>query len=101
MSSARELHELNLVSSSTLKLRATALLAEGTGEAVFEACVRFHEAARLERKAVEALSPCPPETRLLGSVSPSGHHKNKLIGLIRRMLGIGARRGPDSWPRWS
>jgi hypothetical protein len=68
MSTAAELHEVNLVSSSKLKLRATALLAEGTDAALFDACVLFHEAARLERRAVESLSPCPPETRLAGSV---------------------------------
>ncbi|MEI9939253.1 MAG: hypothetical protein WDO69_18690 [Pseudomonadota bacterium] len=68
MSTAAELYEVNLVSSSKLKLRAKAGLAEGTAEAIFDACVLFHEAARLERRAVEALSPCPPEARLAGSI---------------------------------
>ena len=68
MSTALELHELNLRSSSKLKLRGTALLAEGSDDAVFEACVLFHEAARLERRAVQALSHCPPETRLAGLI---------------------------------
>jgi len=68
MSTAAELYEVNLVSSSKLKLRATAGLAEGTAEAIFDACVLFHEAARLERRAVEALAPCPPEARLAGSI---------------------------------
>ncbi|HKY38995.1 MAG TPA: hypothetical protein VJN18_23815 [Polyangiaceae bacterium] len=68
MNTAAELHQVNLVSSSKLKLRATALLAEGTEATIFDACVLFHEAARLERRAVDALSPCPPETRLAGSI---------------------------------
>jgi tetratricopeptide (TPR) repeat protein len=62
------LHEINLVSSGKLKLRATARLAEGSDEAVFEACVLFHEAARFERRALEALSQCPAITRLTASV---------------------------------
>lgn len=68
MTTALELYEVNLVSSSKLKLRATARLAEGTEEATFDACVLFHTAARFERRAVEALAPCPPATRLAGSI---------------------------------
>jgi len=63
MSTASELYEVNLVSSSKLKLRATAYLADGSEAAVFDACVLFHDAARLERRAVEALTLCPPEAR--------------------------------------
>jgi hypothetical protein len=54
----------NLATSGKLKLRAKALLAEGTGEATFQACVLLHEAARIQRLALEALPVCPPETRL-------------------------------------
>lgn len=68
MTTGTELHEVNLVSSGKLKLRATAGLAEGGDAAIFEACVLFHEAARFERRAVDALSPCPPATRLAGSI---------------------------------
>jgi hypothetical protein len=68
MTTALELYEVNLVSSSKLKLRATARLAEGTEESIFDACVLFHTAARFERRAVDALSPCPPATRLAGSI---------------------------------
>lgn len=68
MSTAFEIHETNLVSSSKLKLRAKVLLADGSEQSVFHACVLLHAAARLERRAVDALSTCPPETRLAGSI---------------------------------
>jgi hypothetical protein len=72
MSTAQELYELNVLSSSELKLRGLGLLALGGEEEVFEACVLFHSAARLERKAVEFLSPCPPATRLAASIEECG-----------------------------
>lgn len=68
MSTATRLYEVNVVSSSRLKLRATAYLAEATDRAIFNACVLFHDAARLERRAVEALTPGPPEARLVSAI---------------------------------
>lgn len=55
---------MNLASSGKLKMRAKALLAEGTPDEVFRACVLLHEAARIQRRAVEALPACPPVTAL-------------------------------------
>jgi len=63
-----DVYELNLATAGKLKLRATARLAEGGADAVFEACVLLHEAARAERRAVDALPRCPPSTRLAASI---------------------------------
>lgn len=63
-----DVYELNLTSSGKQKLRAKALLAEGTPDAVFRACVLLHEAARAQRRAVEALPTCPAVTLLLSRV---------------------------------
>ncbi len=63
-----DVYEVRLASSGKLKLRAKARLAEDTEESVFEACVLLHEAARLERRAIEALAPCPPATLLASLV---------------------------------
>ena len=51
---------LHLASSGKLKLRAQALLALGGSKEVFDACVLLHEAARIERLAVQALAHVPP-----------------------------------------
>jgi len=59
-----DVYEMNLASSGRLKLRAKALLAEGTPDEVFRACVLLHDAARIQRLAVQALPACPPVTLL-------------------------------------
>lgn len=59
-----DVYALNLATSGKLKLRAKSFLAEGSPESVFEACVLLHEAARVQQRAVSALSACPPATRL-------------------------------------
>jgi len=63
-----DVYELSLASSGKLKLRAKALLAEGTPDAVFRACVLLHEAARGQRRAIYALPTCPPVTLLSSRV---------------------------------
>ncbi len=63
-----DVYQVNLASSGKLKLRAKGLLAEGTDDAVFDACVLLHEAARIQRLAVESLPACPPITRLTSAV---------------------------------
>lgn len=68
MTIVTDVYELNLTMSGKLKLRATACLAEGVANATFEACVLLHEAARIERRALEALPTCPPSTRLAASI---------------------------------
>jgi len=68
MNHVSEVYELNLASSGKLKLRATALLAEGTAATKLEACVLLHEAARLEKSALSALVGPPAITRLATSV---------------------------------
>jgi hypothetical protein len=68
MTSVPEIYEFTLASSGKLKLRATARLAEGGAENVFEACVLFHEAARIERRVIDVLPFCPAATRLAASV---------------------------------
>lgn len=64
----QDVYGANLASSGKLKLRAKALLARGTSDAVFDACVLLHEAARKERCAIAALSVCPPVTLLTSAV---------------------------------
>lgn len=44
-----DVYAARLPASGKLKLRAKALLAEGTPAATFDACVLLHEAARTER----------------------------------------------------
>jgi hypothetical protein len=51
-----------------LKLRATALLAEGGRERVLEAAVLFHEAARVEERALLLLPHLSVEDRLVSAV---------------------------------
>lgn len=63
-----DVYEMNLTTSGKLKLRARALLAEGTADSVFRACVLLHEAARGQRRAVEALTACPAVTLLYSRV---------------------------------
>jgi hypothetical protein len=63
-----EMYGVNLASSGKLKLRAKGLLALGAREEVFDACVLLHEAARIERLAVQALPVCPPVTLLSSAV---------------------------------
>jgi tetratricopeptide (TPR) repeat protein len=61
-------YEFNLVSSGKRKMRAKGLLAGGSRDEVFEACVLLHEAARIERRAVKSLTSCPAATRLASAV---------------------------------
>ena len=61
-------YEFNHATSGKLKLRAKGLLAEGTPDKVFEACVLLHDAARTQRRATEALTTCPPATRLASAI---------------------------------
>ncbi|MEW5854609.1 MAG: hypothetical protein AB2A00_37885 [Myxococcota bacterium] len=49
-----EVRHRALVESGALKMRASALLAEGRAEDRFEAAVLFHEAARAEKRALSA-----------------------------------------------
>jgi len=69
-----EVYQLDLATSGKLKLRAKARLAEGTAEAVFEACVLLHEAAWIQRLAVEALPVCPSVTQLASSLEECWCH---------------------------
>src|SRR5262249_45266098 len=68
MTDVSEVYEIGLVSSGKLKIRATARLAEGTPDAVFDACVLLHEAARIERRLAGVLPTCSAATRLAASV---------------------------------
>jgi len=61
-------YALTLASSGKLKLRAKALLADGSADAIFTASVLLHEAARAQRRATELLPECPPLTRLTSAV---------------------------------
>jgi hypothetical protein len=63
-----DVYELNLAMSGKLKLRASARLAEGSADTIFEACVLLHEAARVERRAIDSLPGCPASTRLVSSI---------------------------------
>ncbi len=65
---ASDLYTMNLASSGRLKLRAKSLLAEGTPDEVFKACVLLHDAARIQRLALEALPACPAVTTLSSRV---------------------------------
>jgi hypothetical protein len=65
---AYDVYQANLASSGKLALRAKGRLAEGTADAVFEACVLLHEAARLQRLATQALPTCPAVSRLAAAV---------------------------------
>lgn len=63
-----EEYTFNIAGSGKLKLRAKALLAEGTREDLFEACVLLHEAARLQHRATMALGNLPPASQLASLV---------------------------------
>lgn len=59
-----ERYHLGLGEAGRLKLRATALLAEGGDARTFEAAVLFHDAARAEERSLRALESPSPEVRL-------------------------------------
>jgi len=61
-------YRLALSGSGKLKMRATALLAEGGAERRVEAAMLFHEAARAERRAFAVLEAPPPEVRLAAAI---------------------------------
>ncbi|MBN1610144.1 MAG: hypothetical protein JW940_26190 [Polyangiaceae bacterium] len=63
---------LILVESGHFKVAAAARLAEGGTEALFEASVLFHAAARAERRALEATEAPTPEDRLRSAVEVCG-----------------------------
>lgn len=65
---AADVVEALLAASGTLKLRAKARVAEGGADALFEASVLLHEAARTERRALEAMPHRPPSARLATSI---------------------------------
>jgi hypothetical protein len=64
MTASDEAYGVHLAASGRLKLRAKKLLALGSAREVFDASVLLHEAARVERLAVQALPSAPPATRL-------------------------------------
>lgn len=68
MSATPDLYAYLLASAGKLEMRATAKLAEGTPDSVFEACVLLHEAARIERRALHALPSPPASVRLAATV---------------------------------
>jgi hypothetical protein len=61
-------YRLSLAGTGRLKMRALALLAEGTNDARFEAAVMLHEVARAEQRAVRALGQPSDEVRLSSAV---------------------------------
>jgi hypothetical protein len=61
-------YKLALAGTGRLKMRALALLAEGTPESRFEAAVLLHEVARAEQRAIRAIDGAPPEVRLASAV---------------------------------
>lgn len=61
-------YKLALAGTGRLKMRALALLAEGTGESKFEAAVLLHEVARAEQRAIRALEGASNEVRLASAV---------------------------------
>jgi hypothetical protein len=68
VSATPDLYTYLLASAGKLEMRATAKLAEGTPDSVFDACVLLHEAARIERRALHALLSPPAIARLTASV---------------------------------
>jgi hypothetical protein len=60
-----------LSASGKLKIKATAKLALGTPDAIFEACVLLHEAARGELRAVQSID-APAPTRLAALIEACG-----------------------------
>ena len=67
-STVHEVYALILGASGKLKIRAKRLRADDGVDAVFNASVLLHEAARVQRRATDALSECPPATRLASAV---------------------------------
>jgi len=63
-----DVYGMNLAASGKLALRAKGRLAEGTPDAIFDACVLLHEAAHLQQLALAALPTCPAVTRLASLV---------------------------------
>ncbi|HZI09678.1 MAG TPA: hypothetical protein VE153_04745 [Myxococcus sp.] len=63
-----EHYQLGLGESGRLKLRATALLAEGGDTRTFEAAVLLHDAARAEARALLSLETPSPEVRLASAI---------------------------------
>jgi hypothetical protein len=63
---------LALHEGTRLKLKATALLAEGGDDDRFEACVLFHAAARAERRALLAVEAPTAEARLRVAIEVCG-----------------------------
>jgi hypothetical protein len=63
-----ERYQLGLGESGRLKLRATALLAEGGSTRTLEAAVLLHDAARAEARALLALETPSPEVRLASAI---------------------------------
>lgn len=63
-----EHYQLGLGEAGKLKLRATALLAEGGSARTFEATVLLHDAARAEARALLALEHPTPEVRLASAI---------------------------------
>jgi hypothetical protein len=58
--------------SGKLKLKATALLAYGDEESRFEAAVLFHDAARIEARALALLPDPSPDVRLANAIERCG-----------------------------
>jgi hypothetical protein len=63
-----ERYPVGLGESGKLKLRATALLAEGGSARTFEAAVLLHDAARAEARALLTLEHPTPEVRLASAI---------------------------------
>jgi hypothetical protein len=65
-------YHLALGDSTRLKLRASAMLAEGASGAEYQAALLFHEAARAEARALAALPAPSAETRLRSAIERCG-----------------------------
>jgi hypothetical protein len=63
---------LALADSTRLKLRGSAVLAEGGADAGYNAAVLFHEAARAEARALAAVVAPTAETRLRSAIERAG-----------------------------
>jgi hypothetical protein len=63
-----EAERRTFLESSKLKLAAKARLAEGGGDARYEAAVLFHAAARVERRTLRAMDAPSPEARLASAI---------------------------------
>lgn len=61
-----------LEASGKLKLKATSLMAYGDDESRFDAAVLFHDAARLEARALALLPDPPPRVRLASAIERCG-----------------------------